>query len=67
MVNVFLLDNSRPASAVCPGVPLIGENQVYPVPGPVKTPQTRSFAPQLAPSALRDRTQDFVVEANSLR
>ncbi|MEV6604099.1 alpha/beta fold hydrolase [Kutzneria sp. NPDC051319] len=69
MVNVFLLDNSRPGSAVCPGVPLIGEDQVFPVPGPVKTPKAaaRSFAPAVAPSALRDQTQDFISKTNSLR
>jgi len=69
MVNVFLLQNSRPGSSVCPGVPLIGETQVFPVPGPVKTPPsgTRSFAPQTAPSALRDQTQDFISKVNSPR
>lgn len=66
MVNVFLLQNSRPASAVCPGVPLIGETQVFPVPGPVKTPAARPFAPQLqpAPSALRDQAQEFITKTN---
>jgi hypothetical protein len=36
MVNVFLLRNSRPGNATCPGVPLPGETQVFPVAGPVK-------------------------------
>jgi pimeloyl-ACP methyl ester carboxylesterase len=70
MVNVFLLDNSRPGSGVCPGVPLIGETQVYPVPGPVKTPKpntARPFAAVSGPSALRDQTQDFISEVNARR
>ncbi|MEE6259711.1 alpha/beta hydrolase [Plantactinospora sonchi] len=36
MVNVFLLHNSRPSDATCPGLPLPGETEVYPVAGPVK-------------------------------
>ncbi|MEO3925746.1 alpha/beta hydrolase [Micromonosporaceae bacterium B7E4] len=36
MVNVFLLRNSRPSDVTCPGVPLPGEAEVYPVAGPVK-------------------------------
>jgi hypothetical protein len=70
MVNVFLLQNSRPGNSVCPGVPLMGETQVFPIPGPVKTPPSgfsRSFAPQAASSALRDQTQDFINKTNSLR
>ncbi|WP_410566789.1 alpha/beta fold hydrolase [Amycolatopsis sp. cmx-4-61] len=35
MVNVFLLANSRPGPATCPGVPLPGEDSVFPVAGPV--------------------------------
>ncbi len=35
MVNVFLLANSRPGSVTCPGVPLPGEDRVFPVAGPV--------------------------------
>ena len=68
MVNVFLLDNSRPGNSVCPGVPLIGESQVYPVPGPVTSPKpstARSFAAVSGPSALRDATQEFVSEVNA--
>ncbi|GAA3436925.1 alpha/beta fold hydrolase [Kutzneria kofuensis] len=69
MVNVFLLDNSRPGNTVCPGVPLMSEDQVFPVPGPVKTPKpaARSFAPAAGPSALRDQAQEFISKTNSLR
>ena len=66
MVNVFLLDNSRPGDATCPGVPLIGETQVYPEPGPVHdTPGVTPYAAAATvPSALRDLTQHFVSNAN---
>ncbi|MBK1787962.1 alpha/beta hydrolase [Prauserella cavernicola] len=37
MVNVFLVNNSRPGNATCPGTPLPGETEVHPVPGPVRT------------------------------
>jgi pimeloyl-ACP methyl ester carboxylesterase len=64
MVNLFLLDNSRPGNSVCPGVPLPGETQVFPADGPVKTPKGTSA---MAPSPLRDRTQEFISKANSQR
>ncbi len=36
LVNVFLVKNSRPRATTCPGVPLPGEDRVYPVAGPVR-------------------------------
>jgi pimeloyl-ACP methyl ester carboxylesterase len=70
MVNVFLLDNSRPGSNTCPGVPLIGETQVFPVPGPVKSPAAQSFgsfAQVSGPAALREHAQEFIRSTNALR
>lgn len=63
MVNVFLLHNSRPSNATCPGLPLPGETEVYPVAGPVKPvnrkldPAQRLSAAQLpgVREALRER------------
>ncbi|GGP76519.1 transporter [Saccharothrix coeruleofusca] len=64
MVNVFLLHNSRPSSATCPGVPLPGEDEVHPVAGPV---ERRGAARQAVPPAspLRDRVQERITESNS--
>lgn len=64
MVNVFLLKNSRPSSATCPGVPLPGDEEVHPVAGPVKQ---RGGARQAVPPAspLRDRVQERITEFNS--
>ncbi|GLY40146.1 transporter [Amycolatopsis sp. NBRC 101858] len=64
LVNVFLTKNSRPHSTTCPGVPLIGEDQVYPVAGPV-----RSTAPSVqtrlsSDSASRTRVRDEVSAMN---
>ncbi|SEF20155.1 alpha/beta hydrolase fold [Amycolatopsis pretoriensis] len=63
LVNVFLTKNSRPGSTTCPGVPLLGEDQVYPVAGPVRSPasvQTRLSAA----NAVRTRVQDEVSAVN---
>jgi pimeloyl-ACP methyl ester carboxylesterase len=67
MVNVFLLKNSRPASATCPGVPLPGETAVYPVAGPVKVKQQQSqAAAQVQPlPRLRAKLQAKISEINS--
>jgi pimeloyl-ACP methyl ester carboxylesterase len=66
MVNVYLLRNSRPGNAVCPGVPLPGETQVFPVPGPVKQSHAAQaeMAP-LSPSALRDQAAEFIGRVNT--
>lgn len=66
MVNVFLLHNSRPGNATCPGVPLVGDDKVYPVPGPVDGhPDTAPYGvATLVGSLLRDLTQDFVSHSN---
>ncbi|MFD2420849.1 alpha/beta hydrolase [Amycolatopsis pigmentata] len=66
MVNVFLLNNSRPGNATCPGVPIIGEDKVYPVPGPVDgQAHTAPYGvATLVGSLLRDLTQDFMSHTN---
>ncbi|WP_243866871.1 alpha/beta fold hydrolase [Actinophytocola oryzae] len=64
MVNVFLLRNSRPGNSVCPGVPLLGETEVFPVAGPVTT---RAGAQLLAAQALpelRESVADRIAAAN---
>lgn len=66
MVNVFLLDNSRPGNTVCPSVPLLGETQVYPVPGPVRAHSVTPYAAagEVGGAALRAATQDLVSRVN---
>ncbi len=66
MVNVFLLDNSRPGSTTCPGVPLPGETQVYPAPGPVRAHSASEYAAagQAGGAGLRAATQDLVSRMN---
>lgn len=65
MVNVFLTKNSRPADTTCPGVPLPGEDQVYPVPGPVNGAHAHALEPLAnALPALRDTVQDLVSHLN---
>ncbi|MDT8911022.1 alpha/beta fold hydrolase [Amycolatopsis sp. PS_44_ISF1] len=69
LVNVFLTKNSRPGATTCPGVPLVGEHQVYPVAGPVGG-ASHSLAVAPAPdrlSALRESTQDKVSRLNEQR
>ncbi|HEX6340171.1 alpha/beta fold hydrolase [Umezawaea sp.] len=66
MVNVFLLHGSRPGTAVCPGVPLIDEDVVHPVAGPVKTPATVLAAQAPTPATpLRDHVQEYLREVNA--
>ncbi|CAM4073979.1 alpha/beta hydrolase [Kibdelosporangium persicum] len=60
MVNVFLLRNSRPGNATCPGVPLPGETQVHPVSGPVKQTSAQATLAGLPRSALRAAVQDRI-------
>ncbi|WP_243789604.1 alpha/beta fold hydrolase [Saccharopolyspora gloriosae] len=67
MVNVFLLHGSRPADAACPSVPLPGEQEVFPVDGPVTSAPT----PFLADAGtgpdhpeLRRSLQDQISRAN---
>ncbi|TCO47413.1 alpha/beta hydrolase [Actinocrispum wychmicini] len=68
MVNVYLLRNSRPGNSLCPGVPLPGETQVFPVAGPVKQPRAQAAAAAAVPSsALREQTADFIGKVNSVR
>ena len=58
LVNVFLTKNSRPAATTCPGVPLPGEDRVYPVAGPVRSAapsvQTRLSDAMASRTRLRD-------------
>jgi pimeloyl-ACP methyl ester carboxylesterase len=65
LVNVFLTKNSRPASTTCPGVPLLGEDEVHPVAGPVPNPAS-SVQTRLSDgaAALRTRVQDEVSALN---
>ncbi|MFY1693243.1 alpha/beta hydrolase [Plantactinospora sp. WMMB782] len=69
MVNVFLLHNSRPSDATCPGLPLPGESEVYPVAGPVKRdgrkldPAARASADSLP--ELREQVRERITRANS--
>ena len=67
MVNVFLLHNSRPGSATCPGLPLPGESEVHPVAGPVRTPGVPSMsASSVVPLAeLRASVQAMISEVNT--
>ncbi|AVT41493.1 transporter [Plantactinospora sp. BB1] len=71
MVNVFLLRNSRPSDATCPGVPLPGESEVYPVAGPVKRDNRKldSSARLSAESLpeLREQVRDRIARVNSER
>ncbi|GAB7036454.1 MULTISPECIES: alpha/beta fold hydrolase [Catenuloplanes] len=67
MVNVFLLHNSRPGSVTCPGIPLPGETEVFPVAGPVRTPAAARTATsaEVAPlPELRAALQEMISEAN---
>ncbi|KDN22099.1 alpha/beta fold hydrolase [Amycolatopsis rifamycinica] len=68
LVNVFLVKNSRPRSTTCPGVPLPGEEQVYPVAGPVRSAaqsvRAQSFR---GVTALPARVQDEISTLNRKR
>ncbi|MDQ7808877.1 alpha/beta fold hydrolase [Amycolatopsis sp. A133] len=65
LVNGFFLGNARPAATICPGVPLPGEHQVFPVPGPAGEPaQTTAPAPRDARSTVRERLQDNISAVN---
>ncbi|MFI5592113.1 alpha/beta fold hydrolase [Amycolatopsis sp. NPDC051758] len=65
LVNVFLTKNSRPGATTCPGVPLPGEDKVYPVAGPVRGGAS-SVHTRLSDglAALRTRVQDEVSALN---
>ncbi|MEV7039642.1 alpha/beta fold hydrolase [Amycolatopsis sp. NPDC051061] len=64
LVNVFLTKNSRPGSTTCPGVPLIGEDQVYPVAGPVRSAPPSVRTRLSSDSAVRTRVRDEVSAMN---
>ncbi|MDR7275202.1 alpha/beta fold hydrolase [Catenuloplanes atrovinosus] len=67
MVNVFLLRNSRPGSATCPGLPLPEETEVFPVDGPVRTRAAATMSESsVAPLAeLRAEVQNMISEGNT--
>jgi pimeloyl-ACP methyl ester carboxylesterase len=69
MVNVFLLRNSRPGTVTCPGTPLPGESEVFPVSGPVRTPGAPQMtASSVAPLAeLRASVQARISDVNAPR
>ncbi|MCX2733485.1 alpha/beta hydrolase [Saccharopolyspora sp. NFXS83] len=67
MVNVFLLHGSRPADAVCPSVPLPGEQEVFPVDGPVTSapaPMPADLGTGPDHPELRRSLQDQISRAN---
>ncbi|OLF17865.1 alpha/beta fold hydrolase [Actinophytocola xanthii] len=64
MVNVFLLRNSRPGNATCPGVPLPGESRVYPVDGPVESGPASRSAARTPPSRLQEEVRDRISTGN---
>lgn len=68
MVNVFLLHNSRPGNATCPGVPLPNETEVHPVPGPVRASGTPSMATSSAAPLpeLRAVVQAMISDVNTI-
>ncbi len=68
LVNGFYLGGTRPAATICPGVPLPGENKVYPVPGPAGEPsQATAPVPRDARSDVRERLQDNISSVNRRR
>jgi pimeloyl-ACP methyl ester carboxylesterase len=65
LVNGFYLGGARPAATICPGVPLPGEHQVFPVPGPAGEPsQATAPVPRDARSNVRERLQDDISAVN---
>ncbi|MGW4064620.1 alpha/beta fold hydrolase [Amycolatopsis sp. NPDC004747] len=65
LVNGFYLGSARPAATICPGVPLPGEDRVYPVAGPAGEPSQRPVpAPRDARSSVRERLQDDISAVN---
>jgi pimeloyl-ACP methyl ester carboxylesterase len=64
MVNVFLLRNSRPGNSVCPGIPLPGEDTVFPVAGPVPSQPSVATVAALPESSQRTDLQDRIATVN---
>ncbi len=65
LVNGFFLGGARPAATICPGVPLPGEHQVFPVAGPVGEPsQPPSPAERDSRTTVRERLQDEISAVN---
>ncbi|WIX90683.1 alpha/beta fold hydrolase [Amycolatopsis sp. DG1A-15b] len=65
LVNGFFLGAGRPAATICPGVPLPGEHQVFPVAGPAGEPSRPTApAPRDARSTVRERLQDDISAVN---
>ncbi|GHF65922.1 pimeloyl-ACP methyl ester carboxylesterase [Amycolatopsis bartoniae] len=64
MVNVFLLDNSRPGNSTCPSVPLPGEDKVYPVAGPVGAGAHPAQVVPRVLSELRQTVQELLSRTN---
>ncbi|GLY34241.1 transporter [Amycolatopsis sp. NBRC 101858] len=67
LVSGYFLGAARPAATICPGVPLPGEKEVFPVAGPAGEP-TGQPAPEPAPrdalSPARQRLQDEISAVN---
>ncbi|MCR6484966.1 alpha/beta hydrolase [Amycolatopsis sp. OK19-0408] len=64
LVNVFLTKNSRPRATTCPGVPLPGEDRVYPVAGPVRGATAVQTRLSDEKAAVRTRVRDEVSALN---
>jgi pimeloyl-ACP methyl ester carboxylesterase len=67
LVSGYFLGGARPAATICPGVPLPGEKQVYPVPGPAgdeTVARPLEPAPRDALSSTRQRLQDRISAIN---
>ncbi|WP_308210270.1 alpha/beta fold hydrolase [Amycolatopsis iheyensis] len=65
LVNGFFLGGPRPAAIICPGVPLPGEKEVFPVAGPAGQPDAPAApAPRDARSTERQRLQDSISAVN---
>jgi pimeloyl-ACP methyl ester carboxylesterase len=65
MVNVFLLRDSRPGTATCPGVPLPNETEVHPVPGPVRSSKAQVTASAVPLPELRASVQAMISDINA--
>jgi hypothetical protein len=65
LVTGWFLGAARPAATICPGVPLPGEKEVFPVPGPAgEAAAAPEPAPRDAVSSARHRLQDRISSLN---
>ncbi|MGW4526876.1 alpha/beta fold hydrolase [Amycolatopsis sp. NPDC004378] len=65
LVSGWFRGAARPAATICPGVPLPGEKDVFPVAGPAGDPtEPPEPAPRDATSPARQRLQESISELN---